>query len=81
MIWMMGPLQTEMAFISAIGDWIEGSGWVYIFKRSKMNTVGRFVSFLDVINVKRSHYAHQVTLASLAYLSNIAFKDQTEFDS
>lgn len=78
---MMGPLQTEIAFISAIGDWIEGSGWVYIFKRSKINTVGRYESFLDVTNVKRSRYAHQVTLAPLVYLSNIAFKDQTEFDS
>ena len=34
-IWMMGPLHIETAFISAIGDWLEGSGWVDICKRSK----------------------------------------------
>ena len=32
-IWMIGPLHIEMAFISVIGDWLEGSGWVDIFKR------------------------------------------------
>ena len=31
--------------------------------------------------MKRSRYAHQVSLASLAYLSNIAFRDQIEFNS
>ena len=38
-IWMMGPLHIEMAFISAIGDWLEGSGWVDISNRSKINNV------------------------------------------
>ena len=32
-IWMMGPLDIEMAYMSAIGDWIEGSGWVEAFKK------------------------------------------------
>ena len=80
-VWMMGPLQIKMAFISAIGDWFEGRDWVDIFKRSKINTVGRIESFLSGTNVKRSRHIHQISLASLVYLSNIAFKDQTEFDS
>ena len=80
-IWMIGSLHIEIAFNSAIGDWLEGSGWVDIFKRSKINTVGRIESFLSGTNVKRRRYAHQVSLASLVYLSNIAFKDQTEFNS
>ena len=57
-IWMMGPLHIEMAFISAIGDWLEGSGWVNIFIRLKINTVGRVESFLGGTSVKRSSYAH-----------------------
>ena len=70
-----------MALISAIGGWLEGSGWLDIFKRSKINTVERIENFLGGINAKQSLYVHQVFLASLVYLSNIAFKDQTEFDS
>ena len=58
LIWMMGPLHIEMAFISAIGDWLEESGWVNIFIRSKINTLGRIESFLDGTSVKRSRYAH-----------------------
>ena len=57
-IWMMGPLHIEMAFISAIGDWLEGSGWVNTFIRSKINTLGRIESFLGETSVKRSRYAH-----------------------
>ena len=57
-IWMMGPLHIEMAFVSAIGDWPEGSGWVNIFIRSKINTLGRIESFLGRTSVKRSCYAH-----------------------
>ena len=70
-----------MAYISAIGGLFRGSNWVDIFKRSKINTVGRIESFLRGTNVKRSCYVHQVSLASLVHLLNIAFKDQTEFES
>ena len=80
-ILMMGSLHIEMAFISAIGDWLGWSGWVDIFKRSKINIAGLIESFLNATNVKQSCYAHQVSLASLVYLFNIAFQDQTEFDS
>ena len=58
----------EMAFISVIGNWLKGIGWVGIFKRSKVNTIQRIENFL-------------VYLALLVYLSNVAFKYQTEFDS
>ena len=63
-----------------MGDWREGSGWVDIFKRS-IKCVERTESFLVGENVKRSRYAQEVSLALLVYLSNIAFKDQNEFDS
>ena len=70
-----------MAYISAIGDLLRGSNWADISKRSKINIVGRIESFLRGANVKRSRYVHQVSLASLVHLSNIAFKDQSEVDS
>ena len=61
--------------------WLQGSGWVDILKKLEINTAGRIESFLSGTNVKRSRYAHQVSLASLTYLSNIAFQDQIEFNS
>ena len=72
---MIVPLQIEIAFISHNRDWLEGSCWVYIFNRSKINTVGIIESFLSGTNVKRSRYAHQASLASLVYLSNVTLKE------
>ena len=44
---MIGPLHNEMAFLNAINDWLEGSGWVTIIDRVGMTTVGRIDSFLS----------------------------------
>ena len=35
-IWMMAPLHTEMAFISAIGDWLEWE-WLEIYFQKIQN--------------------------------------------
>ena len=51
---MMGPLHIEMAFLNAIGDWLEGSGWVDIFERARLTTVGRIDSFLKGSKVKEA---------------------------
>ena len=75
---MMGPLHIEMAFLNAIGDWLEGSGWVDIFERARFTTVGRIDSFLKGSKVKRNRYAHQVSLASLVKLAKDGFESQTE---
>ena len=42
---MLGPLHIEMAFMSAIGDWVNGSGWTDIFNKANFSTVGRIESF------------------------------------
>ncbi len=72
--WMMGPLHIEMAFLDAIGNWLDGSGWVDVFERAKISTTGRIESFLNGRKVKRTRYAHQVSLASLLHLSMLAFE-------
>ena len=41
LIWMMGPLHIEMAYMSAIDDWLEGSGRIEVFERAKITTSGR----------------------------------------
>jgi hypothetical protein len=35
-----------MNFLSAIGDWLEGSGWVELLTKSSINTPGRAESML-----------------------------------
>ena len=67
-----------MAFMSAIGDWLEGSGWTDVFEKVKMSTVGRIECFLSGSKVKRSRYAHQVSLAALVTMSNMVFKSQSD---
>ena len=62
---MMGPLHIEMVFLAVIGNWLIGSGWCEFYAKSGVNTYGKNESFLTVSNVKRSRYAHQVTLATL----------------
>ena len=57
-VWMMGPLHIEMALLKAIGDWLEGKGWLGVFNKAKIRTPGRVDSFLSGSHVKRSRYAH-----------------------
>ena len=57
-----------MAFMSAIGDWVKGSSWTDIFNRAKISAVGRVERFLVGNKVKRTRYAHEVSLASLTSL-------------
>ena len=74
----MGPLYIEMALASAIGDWLEGSGWIDILKKANTSTSGRIESFLTGKKIKRTRYAHQVSLTCLLKLSKDAFKNQEE---
>ena len=60
-IWMMGPLHIEMSFSSAIGDWLEGSGWIQAFEKANVTTTGRIESFLTGSKVKRTRYEHQLS--------------------
>ena len=42
----MGDLHTEMAFLSSVGDWMEGSGWTNVYGKSQISTRDRVDSFL-----------------------------------
>ena len=65
LVMVMGALHIEMAFLGAIGDWLEGSGWADILVKAEISAPGRAYSFLSGRNVKRSRYAHQITCAGL----------------
>ena len=77
-VWIMGPLHIEMAFLSAIGNFLEGCGWTETLEKTNINTPGRVDSLLDGGKFKRSYYAHQISLAALFNLLNEAFKSQPE---
>ena len=71
--WMMG-----ISILNLIGNWLDGSGCVDVFKKEFINTPGRVESFLQGTNVKRSRYAHQLSLASLLRLARDSFDEKTE---
>ena len=75
-LWMMGSLHIEMAFLHALGNWLSESGWTDVFERARITTTGRIDSFLSGNKVKRTRYAHQVSLASLVELSVMSFRKQ-----
>ena len=61
----MGALHIQMALLNTIGDWLEGSGWLGVFNKVKISTHGRVDSFLLRSHVKRTRYAHLISLFAL----------------
>lgn len=53
-VWLMGPLHVEMAYMSAIGNWVNGSGWVAAFEKANITTTGRIESFFEWIEGKEN---------------------------
>ena len=74
---MIGPLNIDMAFLDAVGNWLDGSGWTYIFERAKITITGRIKSYLSGSKVKQTKYAHQVSLASLIHSPILSFRKQS----
>ena len=60
---MMGPLHFDMAFLSAIGDWLEMCGLTVLLEKANINILGWVESLLDGDKVEKSRYAHQISLA------------------
>ena len=73
----MGDLHTEMAFLSSIGDWMEGNGWPDVYGKSQISTPGCVDSFLRGSKDKRTRYADQITLKFLLQLSKEAFDNSS----
>ena len=61
---MLRPLHIEMTFMSAIGNWLGGSGWTDEFTKANINTPGHIESFLVGSKVKRTRYAYQLSLVN-----------------
>ena len=73
-IMSMGCLHIEMTYLSAIGDWLAGSGWDALIVEAGISTTGRAESFLSGSVVKRSRYAHSILCSITFALSGNTWK-------
>ena len=62
-VWMMGRLHIDMAFLSAIEDLLEVCGQKELLEKANINTLGRAESLLDGGKFEKSRYAYQISLA------------------
>ena len=72
---MLGGLHIEMAMLSMLGKWLEGSGWSSALVEAGIATSGRAEAMLSASHVKRTRYAHQVTAASLHVLQQTTYQN------
>ena len=72
---ILGRLHIEIAFMSMIGDVLEGSGWVDALIKSGLGSPGVVESFLSSSHVKRTRYAHEVTACTLYSLFRQAYQE------
>ena len=61
---MMGPLHTEMAFMSTLGDNLKDSGWKTITSNAQIAQPVVAESLVSGHDVVRTKYVHQLTASS-----------------
>ena len=72
---VLGGLHIEMAFMSMIGDVLEGSGWVDALIKSGLGSPGVVESFLASSHLKHTRYAHKVTACALYSMFRQAYQE------
>ena len=72
---MMGALHIEDKMHLMIGKLLRGSGWDSILSQAEVLTSGRAQSALNEHHIKRTRYAHQVSLMSLYLLKKTAYTE------
>ena len=77
---LLEGLHIEMAFLSTIGDLLDGSGWTSILAEAGVTTPGKADALLKSSHVKRAMYAHTVTCSTLWTLLHQAFEAYREED-
>ena len=65
---MFRGLHVEMAFLKALGGWLEGSGWTSALSEANVTATGRADPFLKAAMVTRTRRAHQETAGSIYIL-------------
>ena len=75
---MMGALHIEDKMQQMIGKLLRDSGWTTLLAQSDVLTAGRAQSALNEHHIKRTRYAHQVSLMSLYLLQHKAYSEYCE---
>jgi len=75
---MFGRLHIEMAFLKAIGGWLEGSGWTVALTEANVASAGTADSFLKATSVTRTRRAHQITASTLYVLLTKSYTSYKE---
>lgn len=73
LVLMLGALHIEDKIHQMIGKLLRDSGWATALSQAQVLTSGRAQSALDEHHIKRTRYAHQVSLMSLHLLKNRAY--------
>ena len=69
---MMGALHIEMSTLSALGAWLDDSGWTIALSNANVTTPGN-QSLISVHDVAKTKYCHQVTACTLNSLMQEAY--------
>ena len=73
---MMGGVHVESVLKSTIGSWLKDSVWEALVEAG-ITTSGKAVSLLHCSHIKRTRYAHELTVASLYTLLKL-FQNKKE---
>ena len=65
---IMGPLYIEIAYLDAIGSWLERIGWSTLMTNAGVLTSGVAESLHSGKDVGRTKYSHQATICTLYVL-------------
>ena len=75
LVMMMGALHIEDKMQQMVGKLLQDSGWSNILTQAQILTSGRAQSALDEHHIKRTRYAHQVSLMGLYLLREKAYSN------
>ena len=78
---MLGGLHIEMAYISTIGDFLDGSGWTSALADADVTTPGKAESLLKSSHVKRARHVHIVTCSTLWILLHQEYDEYCQAES
>ena len=70
---MLGALHIEDKFHQMTGKLLRDSGWTTVLSQTQVLTSGRAQSALNEHHIKRTRYAHQVSVMSLHLLKHKAY--------
>ena len=75
---VMGALHIEDKGQLMLEKFIRGSGWEWAMTTAEVFTAGRAASTLDEHHIKRTRYAHQISLVALSLLKQEAYSTYCE---